>query len=137
MLRNIIAVVIGMVVGMAVNMGVIMLNATVLYPMPAGLDMNNPEQMSAYVATLPVAALLVVIVAHLGQSFFGAWAAARIGASHVMVLATIIGVLSLVGGIINMTQIQGPTWMYIEMPLYLVVAWAAGAIEVKRRAKVA
>jgi hypothetical protein len=34
----------------------------------------------------------------------------------------------------NMMTIRGPTWMYIELPLYLVVAWAAGKLEVRRRA---
>ncbi len=51
-----------------------------------------------------------------------------------MVLAMIIGVLSLIGGIMNAMSIPLPAWTYIEMPLYLVVAWFAGSLEVKRRA---
>ena len=39
----------------------------------------------------------------------------------------------LAGGIMNMMQIQGPSWMVIELPLYLVVAWLAGSIEQRRR----
>jgi hypothetical protein len=38
------------------------------------------------------------------------------------------------GGIMNMMTITGPDWMYIELPLYLVVAWAAGRMEQNRRA---
>jgi hypothetical protein len=30
------------------------------------------------------------------------------------------------GGIIAMFMIDGPDWLVIELPLYLVVAWAAG-----------
>ena len=33
-----------------------------------------------------------------------------------------------------MTMVQGPAWMAIELPLYLVVAWIAGRMEQKRRA---
>lgn len=126
MLRNIGAVLAGLIVGMVFNMAVIMLNATVLFPMPAGTDMSDPASMNAYVAGLPTAAFLVVMVAHLGQAFFGGYVAARLGKASPVVLSMIIGVLSLVGGVLNMMSIHGPTWMFIELPLYLVLAWAAG-----------
>jgi len=133
MIRNILAVIVGLAAGMAVNMALVMLNAYVLFPMPAGTDMSDPEQMNAYIATLSMAAFVVMLVAHLGQSFVGGWTAARIGASKPMVLAMIVGVLSLVGGVMNMMQLEHPAWMYIELPLYLVVAWLAGRMEQKRR----
>ncbi len=44
-----------------------------------------------------------------------------------------MGVASLAGGLMNMMTIESPDWMYIELPLYLVVAWLAGRLEVKRR----
>ena len=47
----------------------------------------------------------------------------------------IVGVLTLVAGIINMMTITGPRWMYIELPLYLVVACLAGRLVQKRRAE--
>lgn len=126
MFRNIGAVLAGLVAGGVFNMALVMLNAMVLFPMPPGADMNDPAAMNAYVAGLPVTALLVVLVAHLGQSFLGAWVAARLAASRPMVLALIIGALSLLGGVMNLLTIRGPTWMLIELPLYLVVAWLAG-----------
>ena len=133
MVRQIIAVVCGFLVGSALNMGLIQLNMHVLFPMPAGVDMNDPEQFNAFIATLPTAAFLVVMLAHLGQSFVGGWVAARLGASHPMLLAMIIGVLSLAGGIVAMTMITGPDWLVIELPLYLAVAWLAGHLEQRRR----
>ena len=45
----------------------------------------------------------------------------------------IVGVFSLAGGIIVMMMIQGPNWMLVELPLYLVVAWLAGRLEQQRR----
>lgn len=44
----------------------------------------------------------------------------------------IIGVLSVAGGVMVM-MIEGPAWMAIELPLYLVVALFAGRLEQKRR----
>jgi hypothetical protein len=45
----------------------------------------------------------------------------------------IVGVGTLIGGLINMMTIKGPDWMMIELPLYLVVAWLAGRMEQKPR----
>lgn len=132
MLRNVAAVVVGLIVGMAVNMGLITVSWA-LFPMPEGMDMNVPEQMNAYVSTLPITAFLIIVAAHLGQAFVGGWVAARLGKSYPLVLAMIIGVLSLLGGVANMMMIEHPAWMYIEIPLYLVVAYAAGMLEVRRR----
>ena len=135
MLRNAGAVGLGLVLGMALNMAIIQLNMNLFFPAPAGMDMNDPEQFNAYIAGLPMAAFLVVMLAHLGQSFVGAWIAARLGASRPLLLAMIIGVISLAGGIWAMTIIKGPDWMMIELPLYLVAAWLAGRLEQKRRAE--
>jgi len=134
MIRNILAVIAGLAAGMAVNMALVLLNAYVLFPMPPGTSMETPDLFQAYISGLPTAAFLVVLAAHLGQSFVGGWVAARLGSSRPMLLAMIVGVVSLAGGIMNMMTIKGPDWMVIELPLYLVVAWLAGRIEVKRRA---
>ncbi len=136
MIRNILAVIVGLAVGMAANMALIMLNAYVLFPMPAGMDMNDLEQLQGYIATLPMMAFFVVMAAHLSQSFVGGWVAARMGSSQPMLLAMIVGFVTLAGGIMMFMDVQGPAWMFIELPLYLVVAWLAGRMEVRRRAGV-
>lgn len=133
MLRNVIAALVGFLVGSALNMALIQLNMHVLFPMPEGMDMNDPEQFNAFVSTLPTAAFLVVILAHQAQSFVGAWVAARLSHSHPMRIAMLIGMLSLAGGIMAMMMIEGPEWMVVELPLYIAVAWVAGKIEVNRR----
>lgn len=133
MIRNILSVIAGMFVGSAVNMALVMLNVYVLFPMQPGTDMHVPEQFNAYIATLPTAAFLVAVAAHLGQSFVGGWVAARLGTSRPMLLAMIVGVLTLVGGIMNWMTVDGPTWMMIEIPLYLVVAWLAGRMVQRKR----
>jgi hypothetical protein len=132
MLRNILAVIVGIIVGMALNMALIQLNSLVLFPIPPGTDMNNPEQLNAYIASLPATAFIVVVLAHLGQSFVGASVAARLGASHPMRLAMIVGTVALIGGLMAMSMVDGPDWMVIELPLYLLVAWAAGRLVVSR-----
>ena len=129
-IRNIIAVLIGWVVGMMANMAIVYLNVAI-HPMPERVDFSDTEGFAAYVSTLPSIALLLVLAAHLGQSFFGSWVAAAISKKQPM----IVGVLSLIGGIVMFVRIPHPTWMLIEMPLYLVVAWLAASIVIKRRNK--
>ena len=134
MVRNILSVIFGLIIGMAFNMAVIQLNTSILFPMPEGTDMNDTAQFNEYLATLPAMAFIVTIVAHLGQSLIGAWVAARCGASRPMFLAMIVGVLSLAGGVMAMGMFEGPDWMIVELPLYLVFAWCAGRAESQRRA---
>ena len=132
MMRNLFAVVLGLGVGVAVNMAVVFLNVA-LHPMPEGVAFEDAEGMVDYFATLPMQAFFLVLVAHLGQAFAGGWVAARISAHHSMTVAMIVGALSLLAGFINMMQLPHPWWMWIEIPLYLVVARLAANLEIKRR----
>jgi len=136
MMWNPLAVVAGLAVGMAVNMALITLNSKVLYPMPPGTSMKEPEQFQAYVSKLPAPAFLVVMAAHLGQAFFGGWAAAWFGRSQPVLLAMIVGGVSMLGGIMMLRTVKGPRWMVVEVPLYLVVAYAAGLLVEGSRAAV-
>ena len=128
MIRNIIAVVVGVIVGMVFNMAVVILNTAVLFPVPEGFNWNDPDAVGAYFTNLPLTAFLVVLVAHLGQAFFGGLVAALISRNAAMTVAMIIGVLSMLAGIANMMMVPNPAWMWIEVPLYLVAAWFAGRI---------
>lgn len=134
MIRNIAAVIAGLVVGMIVNMALIQLN-TVFFPLPEGVDMTDTAQMREVVQGMPAAAWILVIAAHLSQAFVGGWVAARFGASNPMMLALIVGLLSLVGGFANAIMLSTPAWTWIEMPFYPVLAWLAGRMELARRAE--
>ena len=135
MLRNICAVLVGLIAGMAFNMAIVMLD-TVLYPMPEGVDFNNAEGMQLYIATLPLVALLIVMVAHVGQAFVGGLVAACISKSSPMLVAMIVGSISLLGGIWNMMNMPMPAWMWVEAPLYLIAAYAAAKIKLGRSARI-
>ena len=126
-MRDIFAVLVGWIVGMAANMGFVYVNI-VLHPMPDGVTFDGKEGFNAYIETLPLMAFLIILVAHLSQAFFGGLAAAKISKKRPTTVAMIIGVLSLIGGYINMQSIPLPTWMWIEMPLYLVAAWFAASL---------
>jgi hypothetical protein len=67
-LRNIGALMLGLFGGMCLNMALIQLNMTVLFPMPAGVDMNDAQAFHMCIEGLPAQAFLLVRVAHLTQS---------------------------------------------------------------------
>ena len=142
MFRNAIAVIIGLVAGMALNMGILEINYRV-WPIPEGLDINNPAQLQDYLDTLPALAFLAVMAAHLAQSFAGGWVAARLGSSRPMLLAMIVG--SALTGVVlrGLTFVHGDFTLPVLLHLGLVAfpvllhlggAWVAGIMEQKRRA---
>ena len=126
MLRNIGAVVVGLIAGSIWNTALILLNSQVLFPVPEGTDIQDPEQMKAYVATLPAHAFLVVLAAHVGQAGIGGWIAARLGKSRPMLLAGVIGALTVIGAVYNQITLEGPGWMWVDVPLIVLAAWWAG-----------
>ena len=125
-MRNVAAVVVGLLVGMAVNMAIIELNNRFLFPLPEGVDMTDLAQVREYAANMPVMAVLVVMAAHLSQALFGGAVAARLAGSNPITMAMWVGLFSMIGGIAAFLMIGGPTWMLVEVPLYLVVAFFAG-----------
>lgn len=135
MLRQLGAVFAGLVVGSIANMAIIVASWT-MWPMPAGLDPADAQALAAYVASLPTAAFVVVMLAHLAQAGIGGWVAASLGTGRPLLLALVVGTLSMVGGVINLATLPAPAWMWIEVPLYLVVSAAAGQLVARGRADV-
>jgi alpha/beta superfamily hydrolase len=96
-----------------------------LYPMQAGLDPNNPAQLAAIVAALPMAAKLLIVAGWCLGAFVGAAVAARI-AEHRVIVAMIIGVLVVAGTLMNAREIPHPQWMILAGTLLpLPLAWLA------------
>ncbi len=134
MLRNIGAVLAGLLVGACANMALVMANM-MAFPPPGALDMADPVAFAAYVAGLPARAFVVPVLAHLTQAALGGWLAARLAGSRPRELAMVVGVLTVMGSVQNMATIGGPAWMWAELPLELALAWGAGGLELRRRAR--
>jgi hypothetical protein len=124
---NAVAVFAGLMVGAVVNMGLVAVSGT-LFPAPAGADLTDAAQLHAYIGSLPTAAFLLVMAAHLAQAFVGGAVAAKVATGRAWIPAMIVGALSMVGGLINLATLPGPAWMWVEVPLYLVASGAAAAL---------
>jgi hypothetical protein len=130
----IVAVIVGLVVGMLANILILNLNHQ-FFPMPDGVSYEDQETFNAWLTTLPQTAFILVVVAHLAQAFFGALIAALIAKHNMLCVAMAVSILTMIGGIANLLMIPAPAWMWIEMPLYLVVAWLAVTLVSRMRVK--
>ena len=111
MLRTLLGALAGMVVTFLAIMGIEVLGH-VLYPPPPGLDPMVPQQLERIMATQPVAALALVVVAWVLGAFLGGWVAARIARAHPRTAATLVALLVMAGVVGMIVQMPlHPRWM--------------------------
>jgi hypothetical protein len=129
--RKILAVIGGVVLG-GIVVFVVEWVSSLIYPPPAGLDMTDKEAMKAYVATLPIGALLFVLLAYVLGSLSGGWLAAKIARDSKIRLSLIAGGVLLLFGIINLVTIPHPLWFAVLTVLvFLPAAYFGGKLGAK------
>ena len=124
MIRNILAVVAGFVVGSIVNMTLINVGHAVV-GLPPGVDVSTMEGVKAAMQQFTPLHFTVPFVAHAGGTLVGAFVAALIAASKKFMIAMIIGVLFLLGGIAAGIMVGSPMWYNaIDFVFaYIPMAW--------------
>ena len=128
-LRNVLAVVAGIVVGSLVNMAIITLGPS-LIPLPAGVDMNDPESLAKGMRLFEARHFIMPFLAHALGTLAGALSACMIAATYKAQMAYVIGAVFLCGGIAAAFMIPAPAW-FIGLDLlaaYLPMAWLAARI---------
>jgi hypothetical protein len=128
-IRNILAVVVGAFLGGLVNMAIVMAGPMLIAP-PAGADMTTVEGLTAAMPLLQPKHFIAPFLAHAIGTLVGALIAYLIAASYRNVLAYVVGVLFLIGGISACFLIPAPTWfMALDLIVaYLPMAWLGIAI---------
>ena len=121
--RNILAVVVGVVIGSFAIM-IVEGFSHFLYPYPEGLDHSDQKAMAAYVATLPNAAILFVVLAHAVGAFVMAVVTTLIATSRQLLLSFVGGLVLMAGGVAMMFKIPHPDWFpFVDLLVYLPFAW--------------
>lgn len=121
--RNIGAGIAGVIIAM-LSVWLVQKIGHAVYPMPAGMDLNDMEAMKAYVAELPIGALLFVIASYFIGTTAGTCAACAIGTLLPRIYALLIGCLMLVATTMNVMMIPHPTWFIVGAVIAIVVgAW--------------
>ena len=125
--RNIAAGVVGVVIAFTLVLVVEKIGHMV-YPVPDGLDFTDAEAMSAYVATLPVGALLFVGAAWMIGAAGGTCAACAIGTASPLRFAIVIGGLVFIAACYNLFIIPHPIWFSIVGLVGIVVGAGLGTM---------
>jgi len=104
-----------------------------IYPPPADLDLKNPEAMKNLIASAPVGALLLVVLAYAVGSFGGGWLAARLAPKSHILHGMIVGGLLMAAGIMNLLMLPHPLWFWIvSVAVYLPAAYAGARLSQRR-----
>lgn len=126
LLRNLLALIAGIVIGGVVNMALITLSPS-LIPLPAGVDVNDPESLSKSMHLFEPRHFIMPFLAHALGTLAGALAAYLIASVHRTQMAYVIGALFLCGGVAASFMVPAPAW-FIALDLlvaYLPMAWLA------------
>jgi hypothetical protein len=125
-MRNVFAVIVGVATAGFVVMGVETLGHS-LYPPPAGLSMDNPQAIEAYLANAPFLALAFVLIAWACGALVGGAVAARVAVGRRTArFGTTVGLVLLLMGAITMWSIKHPLWFMLAAPFACLIPGRIG-----------
>ena len=116
---------------MSFNVALITLNAS--WYAPPGANLADVAQLHQWIDSMSFTGLLMVLTAHVGHAAFVSWVAARLSASRPRLMALLVGFVTVTGSVQMLTTYTSPSWMVVEVPLALGLAWWAGRVDAKRR----
>lgn len=117
--RNAGAVIAGIIIGSIVNILLVNLGPYVV-PLPESADVSTPEALAASMPLFGPANFIFPFLGHAIGTLVGAFVAAKLAGSHRFVMAMIVAVFFLAGGIAAAIMLGGPVWFTV---LDLVVAY--------------
>lgn len=104
------------------------------FPLPPGIDPNDPASLAANAHLVPPAAQAMVVLAWFVGTFVAAAVAGTIAPAARRLLATVLGVVFLCAGLANLVMIPSPLWMWVAGLLAFPVGAFAGHLVADRRA---
>ena len=137
MLRRILAIVAGLVSAMAI-MFAIEAVGRVLFPLPSGMTLTDPQSMRERANMIPVGALASVLVAWTAGALAGSYSVGRLIGTRGASLAYVAGGVVLVWAALMTMRMPHPIWFVAATPILIVGATILGAWPNReRRTKVA
>lgn len=130
MIKNVLYVLSGVMIGGAVIYLVESIGHKI-YTLPENFDWTDPEVIESHIASLPIGAFVVVLLAYILGSFAGGFMAAvykNSGLPNVIA----VGIVLLLLGLLNMLMIQHPTWfLVVSLMIYVPSAYLGGRLGLK------
>ncbi|MBP6811102.1 MAG: hypothetical protein KA138_06265 [Saprospiraceae bacterium] len=120
------AVLLGILAGGIVIAGVEMISP---HSPPAGMNVNDPAKLGEWIATLPMSAFAILLLAYFLGAAVGGWVANRVAAKSHYRPALIVGFGLFVAGLMNLISIPHPMWFAVVSSLiYFAGAWIGGRV---------
>lgn len=125
MLKGALGAVAAIVAAGVVVFAVEMLNTT-LFPLPAGVGMDDPEALGQAMADAGAKVLVGVAVAWFLGAFAGGWVATRIGPSEARWPAGVFLAVFLLGTLANLFSFPHPAWFWVVGLAAIPAGWVPG-----------
>ncbi len=87
--------------------------STLVYPVPKGVNLTDPEVLRSYIQSMPVGALLFVLAAWGMGTFVGSLMACGIAQDRPRLFASIVGGVVLAATVANLMAIPHPVWFSV------------------------
>ena len=127
MIKNILYVLSGVIIGGAVIYLVESIGHKI-YPLPENLDWTDAEALGDHIATLPIGAFVMVLLAYLLGSLAGGFMTVLYKNSGMSNSIT-VGIILTLLGLLNLIMIQHPTWfIVVSLSLYAPSAYFGGRL---------
>lgn len=124
-LRKILAVLVAMI-ATGIVVGLVQQIGHKMYPLPAGANPENPEDIAKYVENAPFIAIFFVIISYAAGALTGGFVSTIIAPDRKKIYAIIIGIIFLLTSIYMMVTIPSPIWFWIcgiLVWLLVLVGW--------------
>ncbi|MFR0656709.1 hypothetical protein SB719_19340, partial [Pantoea sp. SIMBA_079] len=101
---------------------------------PAG-QLASDADLAALVASAPTGKLVWVLLGWLVAAFAGGWLATRLARVHRLAAGLAVGVLIVLGVLLNAWMLPHPLWMTLAgVVLPVLLAWAGARLALRRPA---
>ena len=127
-LRLVLGIVAGAAGGSIVNLGLIIVGSEII-PAPSGVDVTDPDSISAAADLFGPQHFIFPFVAHAGGTLAGCLIACLVAVPQPRLAALPVGCLFLLGGIANAFMIPAPVWFLVldlglaYIPMALLALW--------------
>ena len=130
MLNRLTPVLAGCVAGIAVIFAMEFISHAI-YPLPEGMDPNNPEHLKLILANAPKGALMMVLLAGFLGGLAGGIVAAMFDKDNKTKRAIAVGIVLTILGIINLIMIPHPIWFMVTNVLVYIIGAYLGSLLIK------
>jgi len=139
MAKNILSTALGLIGGLFIILS-LEVAGHIIYPMPAGMNLNDPAAISAYTSGAPTIVFILLVLSYALGSLVAGLIAALMAPANKMAKAITVGGILMGLGAYNLFMIPHPVWtVIISIFLFIPCSYLGGywgiTILLKKQAK--